>query len=96
MPLEVDVRHIARLARLQLTDEELDRLARQLPVILEAAARVGEVAAADVPPTSHPVARSNVLRPDEPQPCLTQEEALSTAPAAEDGRFRVPPIVGAE
>jgi aspartyl-tRNA(Asn)/glutamyl-tRNA(Gln) amidotransferase subunit C len=96
MPLEVDVRHIARLARLRLSDDELDRLARQLPAILEAAARVGEVAAEDVPPTSHPIARSNVLRPDEPVPCLTNEEALSTAPEAEDGRFKVPPIVEAE
>jgi aspartyl-tRNA(Asn)/glutamyl-tRNA(Gln) amidotransferase subunit C len=96
MPLEVDVRHIARLARLQLSDEELDRLARQLPAILEAAARVGEVAADDVPPTSHPIARSNVLRPDERVPCLTNDEALSTAPEAEDGRFKVPRIVEAE
>jgi aspartyl-tRNA(Asn)/glutamyl-tRNA(Gln) amidotransferase subunit C len=96
MPLEVDVRHIARLARLQLTDDELARLSTQLPAILEAAARVGEVAAEDVPPTSHPIARSNVLRPDEPVPCLTNEEALSTAPEAEHDRFKVPPIVEAE
>ena len=96
MPLEIDVDHIARLARLDLTDEELERLRRQLPVILEAAARVGEVAAEDVPPTSHPVPRSNVLRPDVVRPGLTQDEALSTAPQAEAGRFRVPPIVGEE
>ena len=96
MPLDIDVEHIARLARLQLSAEELDRLRLQLPVILEAAARVGEVAAEDVPPTSHPVPRSNVLRPDVEKPTLTQAEALSTAPEVEDGRFRVPMIVGTE
>lgn len=96
MPLDVDVRHIARLARLKLSDDELERLGTQLPAILEAAARVGEVAADDVPPTSHPIARSNVLRPDEPVRCLTNEEALSTAPEVEDGRFKVPPIVETE
>jgi aspartyl-tRNA(Asn)/glutamyl-tRNA(Gln) amidotransferase subunit C len=96
VPLDIDVEHIARLARLELSAEELDRLRLQLPVILEAAARVGEVAAEDVPPTSHPVPRSNVLRPDVERPTLTQAEALSTAPEVEDGRFRVPMIVGTE
>ena len=96
MPLEIDIEHIAALARLDLTEEELERYRRQLPAILEAAARVGEVAAEDVPPTSHPVARTNVLRADEVRPTLTHEEALSTAPAAEAGRFRVPRIVEAE
>jgi aspartyl-tRNA(Asn)/glutamyl-tRNA(Gln) amidotransferase subunit C len=96
VPPEIDIEHIARLARLRLTDEELDRLRLQLPVILEAAARVGEVAADDVPPTSHPIPRSNVFRDDVERPTLSQAEALSTAPEAEDGRFRVPKIVGAE
>jgi aspartyl-tRNA(Asn)/glutamyl-tRNA(Gln) amidotransferase subunit C len=96
MPLEIDIEHIAALARLDLTDEELERYGRQLPAILEAAARVGEVAAEDVPPTSHPIPRTNVLRPDEVRPCLTHEEAMSTAPAEESERFRVPPIVEAE
>jgi aspartyl-tRNA(Asn)/glutamyl-tRNA(Gln) amidotransferase subunit C len=96
MPLEIDIEHIAALARLDLTEEELERYRRQLPAILEAAARVGEVAADDVPPTSHPVSRTNVLRPDEERPCLTQEEALSTAPASEGGRFKVPRIVEGE
>jgi aspartyl-tRNA(Asn)/glutamyl-tRNA(Gln) amidotransferase subunit C len=96
MPLDVDVEHLARLARLELTEEELERLRRQLPAILEAAARVGEVAAEDVPPTSNPIARSNVYRPDRITPCLTTEEALSTAPEAEAGRFKVPRIVEAE
>jgi aspartyl-tRNA(Asn)/glutamyl-tRNA(Gln) amidotransferase subunit C len=97
MPLEIDIEHIAALARLDLTEEELERYRTQLPAILEAAARVGEVAAEDVPPTSHPVPRTNVLRPDEVRPTLTHEEALSTAPCVEADRFKVPRIVeGAE
>jgi aspartyl-tRNA(Asn)/glutamyl-tRNA(Gln) amidotransferase subunit C len=93
MPVEIDVDHVARLARLALTDEERERFARQLPLILEHAARVGQVAAEDVPATSHPVPRANVFRPDTPVPCLSHEDALSTAPDREDGRFRVPRIV---
>lgn len=93
MPIEIDVDHVARLARLALTPEEKERFGRQLAVILEHAAKVGEVAAEDIPPTSHPVPRSNVYRPDEPGPQLTQEEALANAPEVEDGRFRVPRIV---
>jgi aspartyl-tRNA(Asn)/glutamyl-tRNA(Gln) amidotransferase subunit C len=93
MPVEIDVDHVARLARLDLTPEERERYARQLPLILEHAARVGEVAADDVPPTSHPVPRANVFREDREVPCLTHEDALSTAPEQEDGRFRVPRIV---
>jgi aspartyl-tRNA(Asn)/glutamyl-tRNA(Gln) amidotransferase subunit C len=96
MPAEIDVDHVARLARLALTDEERDRFGRQLALILEHAAKVGEVAAADVPPTSHPVPRSNVYRPDQPEPTLSQEEALSTAPEVEGGRFKVPRIVESE
>jgi aspartyl-tRNA(Asn)/glutamyl-tRNA(Gln) amidotransferase subunit C len=93
MPVEIDVDHVARLARLDLTDEEKDRFRRQLGLILEHAEKVGEVAAADVPPTSHPIPRSNVFRPDVPRPGLTHEEALSNAPDSEGERFRVPPIV---
>jgi aspartyl-tRNA(Asn)/glutamyl-tRNA(Gln) amidotransferase subunit C len=93
MPVEIDVEHVARLARLALTDEEKERFRLQLGLILEHAERVGEVAAEDVPPTSHPIPRSNVLRPDDPEPSLTHEEALSTAPEAEDARFKVPRIV---
>lgn len=88
-----EVAHLARLARLALTDEELDHYASQLDVILEAVARVSEVASEDVPPTSHPVPLSNVFRPDAQRPGLTQEQALSGAPSAEDGRFRVPRIL---
>jgi aspartyl-tRNA(Asn)/glutamyl-tRNA(Gln) amidotransferase subunit C len=93
MPIEIDVDHVARLARLALTAEEKERFGRQLAVILEHAAKVGEVAAEDIPPTSHPVPRANVYRPDEIRPGLSHEEALANAPEAEEGRFRVPKIV---
>ncbi len=96
MPVEIDIEHVARLARLDLTDEEKARLRTQLGAILEHAAKVGEVAAEDVPPTAYAIPRSNVLRSDEPEPSLTHDEALSTAPAAEDGRFRVPRIAEME
>lgn len=92
MPVEIDVDHVARLARLELTAEERERFGRQLSSILEHAERVSGVAAEDVPPTSHPVPRSNVFRPDEVRPSLSQEEALSTAPDPQSGRFRVPRI----
>ncbi|HXF73037.1 MAG TPA: Asp-tRNA(Asn)/Glu-tRNA(Gln) amidotransferase subunit GatC [Actinomycetota bacterium] len=96
MPVEIDIDHVARLARLALTDEEKERLRAQLGVILEHAARVREVATADVPPTAYAIARANVLRADEPRPTLPQEEALAGAPEVEDGRFRVPRIVEVE
>ncbi len=88
-----EVAHLARLARLAVTDDELDVFAGQLDVILGAVARVGEVAADDIPPTSHAVPLTNVLRPDELRPSLPREEVLAAAPAAEDGRFRVPRIL---
>ena len=91
-----EVAHLARLARLAVTDAELDVFAGQLDVILGAVARVGEVAADDIPPTSHSVPLTNVYRDDEPRPCLTQEEALSGAPDAFEGRFRVPRILSEE
>lgn len=93
MPVQIDVDHVARLARLALSPEEKERFGRQLAVILAHAERVGEVAAEEVPPTSHPVPRSNVFRPDDPTPCLSPEEALAGAPDVEDGRFKVPRIV---
>jgi aspartyl-tRNA(Asn)/glutamyl-tRNA(Gln) amidotransferase subunit C len=92
MPVEIDVDHVALLARLALTDEEKARLREQLGAILEHAARVGEVAADDVKPTAYSIPRANVLRADEPGASLTQEEALANAPQAEDGRFRVPRV----
>jgi aspartyl-tRNA(Asn)/glutamyl-tRNA(Gln) amidotransferase subunit C len=91
-----DVEHLARLSRLALSDEELDRMASQLDVIVGAVARVGEVAADDIPPTSHAVPLTNVFRPDEVRPSLPRDEVLAAAPAAEQGRFRVPRILDEE
>jgi aspartyl-tRNA(Asn)/glutamyl-tRNA(Gln) amidotransferase subunit C len=91
-----EVAHLARLSRLAVTEEELDTFAGQLDVILQAVARVGEVAAADIPPTSHSVPLTNVLRDDVVRPGLVREDALAGAPDAEDGRFRVPRILEEE
>ena len=91
-----EVAHLARLARLAVTDRELDLFAGQLDVILGAVARVGEVAADDIPPTSHSVPLTNVYRDDVVRPGLTQQEALSGAPDAGEGRFRVPRILDEE
>ena len=88
-----EVAHLARLARLAVTDQELDLFAGQLEVILSSVARVSEVAAADIPPTSHAVGLTNVFREDVPRPELTQQQALSGAFAAEEGRFLVPRIL---
>lgn len=88
-----DVRHVARLARLALTDDEVTNLRGELTQILGYAEQVGELATEDVPPTGHPSGLRNVLRDDEPRPSLPPDAALSTAPEAEDGRFRVPRIV---
>jgi aspartyl-tRNA(Asn)/glutamyl-tRNA(Gln) amidotransferase subunit C len=91
-----EVAHLARLARLAVTEAELDTFAGQLDVILQAVARVGEVAAADIPPTSHAVPLTNVFRDDEVVPGLSAEESLSGAPDPADGRFRVPRILEEE
>jgi aspartyl-tRNA(Asn)/glutamyl-tRNA(Gln) amidotransferase subunit C len=91
-----DVAHLARLARLAVTDDELDLFAGQLDVILGAVARVGEVAAADIPPTTHAVPLSNVLRADEITPSLPREAVLAGAPSVEDEKFRVPRILAEE
>jgi aspartyl-tRNA(Asn)/glutamyl-tRNA(Gln) amidotransferase subunit C len=91
-----EVAHLARLARLAVTESELDTFAGQLDVILQSVARVGEVAAEDIPPTSHSVPLTNVFRDDEPVPCLQQQAALAGAPDVEDGRFRVPRILDEE
>lgn len=91
-----EVAHLAHLARLAVTEDELTTFAGQLDVILQSVATVGEVAAEDIPPTSHAVPLVNVFREDAPWPCLTQQQALSGAPAADDGRFRVPRILGEE
>jgi aspartyl-tRNA(Asn)/glutamyl-tRNA(Gln) amidotransferase subunit C len=91
-----EVAHLARLARLAVTDEELDRFAGQLGAVLDAVARVGEATAEDVPPTTHAVPMTNVTRQDEVQPSLPRDVVLAEAPAAEDGRIRVPRILGEE
>lgn len=93
MAVDIDIEHVARLARLALTDEEKERLRRQLAAILEHAAKVGEVAANDVQPTAYAIPRSNVYREDVPEPSLPQAEALANAPEREDGRFKVVRIV---
>lgn len=91
-----EVAHLAMLARLAVTPEELDTFAGQLDVILSSVARVSEVAADDIPPTSHAVPLTNVFRADEVRPSLDQQDVLAGAPAAEEGRFRVPRILGEE
>jgi aspartyl-tRNA(Asn)/glutamyl-tRNA(Gln) amidotransferase subunit C len=91
-----EVAHLARLSRLAVTDAELDRFAGQLDVILQSVARVGEVAADDVPPMSHAVPLVNVLREDVVVPGLTPAEALAGAPDHFEDRFRVPQILTEE
>jgi aspartyl-tRNA(Asn)/glutamyl-tRNA(Gln) amidotransferase subunit C len=94
MPMTRDeVAHLARLARLALTDAELDHFAGQLDDILTAVARVQEVAAEGIPPMTHAVPVVNVFRDDTEAPCLPQGAALAAAPATEQGRFRVPRIL---
>ena len=88
-----EVAHLARLARLALTEEELDHFAGQLDVIISSVARVREVAADGIPPTSHAVPVTNVFRDDVLVPCLGAAAALDQAPAAEQQRFRVPRIL---
>ncbi len=91
-----EVAHLATLARIDLSDAELDHLAPQLSVILESVASISGVAGADVPPTSHPMPLTNVFREDVVVPGLTAEQALAMAPAAEKQRFAVPRILGDE
>ena len=86
-----EVVHVARLARLELTDEELDRFAGQLDAILDSVGKVSELDLSEVEPTLHPLALSNVWAEDEPRPSLEVEEALANAPDREDDAFRVPP-----
>ena len=88
-----DVRHVAHLARLELSDDELEMFTGQLATILEHAARVSALDTAGVAATAHPFPLVNVLRPDVVRPSLPRDEVLAEAPAAEDGRFRVPRIL---
>ncbi len=87
------VDHVARLARLDLSEAERERMQAELTQILGHADRIQSLDLDGVPPTSHSVPLSNVLRPDEVTPSLPPEEALANAPEAEDGRFRVPRII---
>ncbi len=89
-----DVAHVARLARLDVTEDELDRFAAQLAAVLEHAADVAAFDTAGVPPTAHPYPLVNILRDDVAGPCLDRDEVLAMAPAVEDRRFRVPRILG--
>ena len=91
-----EVAHLAKLARIDMSDAELDHMAQELEVILGAVARVQEVAGSEVPPTSHPIPVNNVVREDRVRPSLTPLEALSGAPAQSEDRFKVPQILGEE
>ncbi|MFP7759939.1 Asp-tRNA(Asn)/Glu-tRNA(Gln) amidotransferase subunit GatC [Marisediminicola sp. LYQ134] len=90
------VAHLANLARIALTPDEIAKLTGELGTIVDAIAKVSEVAGDDVPATSHPIALSNVFRPDVPGDTLSTEEALSGAPEHDDSRFRVSAILGEE
>ena len=85
------LRHVAHLARLELRDEELERLGAQLNDIIEAVSKVSELDLSDVPPTSHPLDVVNVWGADEPRPSLAVEDALANAPERDGAYFRVPP-----
>jgi aspartyl-tRNA(Asn)/glutamyl-tRNA(Gln) amidotransferase subunit C len=86
-----DVLHVAALARLDLTSEEVAQLEQELNAILEAVSKVSELELDDVPPTSHPLDVVNVFADDEPRPCLPLEDVFANAPARDDNLFRVPP-----
>jgi aspartyl-tRNA(Asn)/glutamyl-tRNA(Gln) amidotransferase subunit C len=89
-----EVARLAKLARLALTDHEVDNFAGQLDAILGYVSQIQAVDVTDVSPTGNPLKSVNVTRADVVQPCLTQDEALAEAPAAAEGRFAVPQILG--
>ena len=89
-----DVAHVARLARLELTEQELELYTQQLGAVLDHANDVEALDLAGVPPTAHPLPIKNVFRPDVIVPCLDRDEVLNQAPEVEDDRFRVPRILG--
>jgi aspartyl-tRNA(Asn)/glutamyl-tRNA(Gln) amidotransferase subunit C len=93
MPIDIDIAHVARLARLDLSDEDLETYRSQLGVILEHAARVQALDTAGVEPTAHPLGMTNTFRHDELRPSLDRDEVLSAAPEARDGYFVVPPAL---
>ena len=86
-----EVLHVAQLARLELSEEEVERFRDQLSAILDAVSKVSELDLSDVPPTSHPLEIANTWAEDVPRPCLTHEEAFANAPDVEDDHFRTPP-----
>jgi aspartyl-tRNA(Asn)/glutamyl-tRNA(Gln) amidotransferase subunit C len=86
-----EVLHVASLAKIDLTEGELERMAEQLSAILQAVGKVSELDLTDVPPTSHPLDVVNVFRPDQPRPSLSLDDVFANAPAREDDFFRVPP-----
>jgi len=89
-----EVAHVASLARLRLSDNELDTFTEQLCVVLETAAQLNSLDLSEVPPMAQPYPLTNALRPDLIVPSLDRDEVLAQAPGAEDGRFRVPPALG--
>jgi aspartyl-tRNA(Asn)/glutamyl-tRNA(Gln) amidotransferase subunit C len=89
-----DVAHVAKLARLEVSEAELDLFTGQLAAVLEHADDVASLDTEGVPPTAHPLPLENVLRADEPRPSLDRDEVLSQAPSVEEHRFRVPPVLG--
>lgn len=89
-----DVAHVAKLARLDLTDDELGMFTDQLAKVLDHARDVEALDVGDVPPTSHPYQLENVLRPDEETPTVERAAVLDAAPSVENGQFRVPPVLG--
>ncbi len=94
MPVEIDIAHVAKLARIALTPEELEQYARQLGDILEHAERVQAIATPEIPPTSHPLPMTNAFRDDEVRPSLDRSEVLEMAPDTVGEYFRVPRILG--
>lgn len=93
MPIDIDIAYVARLARLALAADELERYRAQLGVILEHAARVQATDTAGLEPTAHPLGLTNAYRPDAVRPTLDREELLAQAPSARDGYFEVPPAL---
>jgi len=89
-----DVAHVAHLARLALTEEEVELFSAQLAKVLDHFQDVAALDTSEVPPTAHPLPLRNVLRRDEARPCLDRDEVLAAAPSVEEGRFRVPRILG--
>lgn len=86
-----EVLHVARLARLELSDDEVTKFQEQLSDILEAVSKVSELDLSDVPPTAHPLQIANAWAEDEPRPCLTLDEVFANAPDRDDDHFRTPP-----